>query len=188
MTYITETINTEQKQNSSNSGKNTMNHPTEEINNLALQSSDNWRDMVNINVDDLSNELADQPRHFSYYSSIHAYANHLHEVAANELRELEGEVEREVRRVFGAQDKKLTVKQVETQVALNDRVKAKKKELAEAKLKRDLTKVAVDAFGSKLKAMIALSHLRKAEMSNLEPTIREDRRNDFVRSKTMGKR
>jgi len=168
----------------------------EEVKKLTLKTPENWRTLPEIDANDVSQSLIEQPGKYAYYASLYAYATHRYEEAKADLQVTEAKSEQNFRQSYGAGDNRLTVKQVETHVVMDSNVKQAKLDLRTRKLEKDLAKAAVDSFEQRMQSLISIGAMQRAELKGTDATIgygvprtpypsaNTAMRDDAVRSKT----
>ena len=130
-----------------------------------------WHSDVQIDMDRLSDCMAEQPGLYAYYASLAAHASHELSETKSSLAMLEAEVEREIRTRYRALGEKITVKEVEASVSLDSRVQTARKKVRDCKLEYDLCKVAAEAFSQRLQAMITIGAQQRTEIKSLNVSV-----------------
>lgn len=126
-------------------------------------------DMIN-----LSQELAAQPAWYAFYAALLAEAQLLFDEEKRICNTMYAQVSSETRLHYKVQSLKITEKQLEEEVLLDNRIQASESRLLRKKRTLELLKVAVKSFEQRLQSLITIAHREKA-LSNVDPTIRGDR-------------
>ncbi len=129
---------------------------------------------LNINDNDLSYELGQQPGLQEYWSTIAVNASLALDRCKSEMETVETTIAHEIRERARRMGDRITEKEIVTLTTLDPRVQGKKKELLDCKERKAHTAIAAKAMEQKMSAMISMAALERAKMSSIDPTFRVD--------------
>lgn len=138
-----------------------------------VKKANDWIDECNIDTDQLTHQMCEQPGMFAYYGAIAAYATNKLARAKSELKSLEAEVHKEIRDRYRKAGEKIAIKIIEMEVDEDSRVQGMREEVRGIKLETDLCKVASESFSHRTKMLISVGAQERSEIGGLNPSIRQ---------------
>jgi len=129
---------------------------------------------LEIDENNLSQAMSDQPGLYAHYARLAVLATHEYDEEKAYCATLEAQVEAEIRQRYKTLGEKTTEKAIQAELAMEPRVQGARKQVREKKLQANLAKVATESFSQRMSALISMGAMQRAEIKGLEPLIRED--------------
>lgn len=125
---------------------------------------------LEIDITNLSEELANQPSYFAYYAAMQAEAQYDYDEAKRRLETVRSQSYIEYKVKARANNYKITENELEKKISSDGHVRQISKKVLEKKRQLDMLKVATESFRQRLDALRSICPLERVQFA--EPEMR----------------